>query len=73
MNLVRKLINAYCVICKKFKIYSLFRYLVASRNLLVNEVIIQQPPLAVGPISNDENIPVCLNCYQALDLTDTFR
>lgn len=49
------------------------RYLVASRDLLVNEIIIEQPPLAVGPISNDDNVPVCLNCYQALDMTDVFR
>lgn len=52
---------------------SFHRYLVAARDLLTSEIIIQQSPLVIGPIANDENAPVCLNCYQALEIEDSFR
>lgn len=42
------------------------RYLVCSRDLAACEIIIQQKPLAIGPIANCENLPVCLNCYRPL-------
>lgn len=49
------------------------RYLVAARDLSTCEIIIQQLPLVIGPIANDENAPVCLNCYQAVEIDSSFR
>lgn len=49
------------------------RYLVAARDLSTSEVIIQQAPLVIGPIANDENVPVCLSCYQALEIDGSFQ
>jgi hypothetical protein len=49
------------------------RYLVAARDLSVNEIIIQTAPLAIGPSANDEKAPLCLNCYEALDIEGSFR
>ncbi|CRL02851.1 CLUMA_CG015740, isoform A, partial [Clunio marinus] len=49
------------------------RYLVAARDLSTSEIIIQQLPLVVGPIANDENAPICLSCNQALEIDNSFR
>lgn len=45
----------------------------AARDLSASEIIIKQSPLVIGPIANDENAPVCLNCYQALEIDESFR
>ena len=52
---------------------SFHRYLVAERDLCESEVIIQQSPLVIGPIAEDENAPVCLNCYLPLEMETSFR
>lgn len=49
------------------------RYLVAARDLSTSEVIIQRFPLVIGPTANDENVPLCLNCYQALKIDCSFQ
>lgn len=49
------------------------RYLVAARDLSTSEIIIKQAPLVIGPIANDDNTPVCLNCYRALEIDASYR
>lgn len=45
----------------------------AARDLPSCEIIIQQWPLVIGPIANDDNAPVCLGCYLSLDIDGSFR
>lgn len=45
----------------------------AARDLSTCEIIIQQSPLVIGPIANDDNAPVCLGCYQAVEIDAPFR
>uniref|UniRef100_A0A182MY56 SET domain-containing protein n=1 Tax=Anopheles dirus TaxID=7168 RepID=A0A182MY56_9DIPT len=45
------------------------RYLVASRDLKAGEVIIETPPLIVGPCAETE--PVCVGCHSTFDAGST--
>lgn len=49
-----KWLNRLCLV-------SNFRYLVASRDLKANELIIEADALVIGPCA--ESLPICLGCY----------
>ncbi|KAJ6637188.1 SET domain-containing protein SmydA-8, isoform B [Pseudolycoriella hygida] len=46
------------------------RGLIATRDIAVNELILREPPLIIGPVGNDKSSVICALCFKLISTAD---